>query len=168
MAAHRVDHYLDGFGHKRRPESQHTPVARCSAQDQAQHIASPLIAREHSVCHEEGDGSGVVGDHSVRNHALVALLVGVSKQLLDSLDDRPEQVGLIVAGFPLKHRGDALHAHARVNAGPGQRAGDSIGSRFELHEHQVPELPPAFALVGEVAVRAMAGTVFGAPVVVDL
>src|SRR5690242_10527056 len=57
-----------------------------------------------------------------------------------------EQIDLVVRVHSLEHRGDALEAHARVHAGPGQGRHYAAFVSVELHEHQIPDLDVAVAL----------------------
>src|SRR5690606_17491244 len=104
----------------------------------------------------------VVGDHAQR---LVVQVAGAG-QPGGSGDQVPEQVDLVVAMHALQHRGDALQAHAGVDAGGRQRQQGAVGLAVELHEHQVPDLDVAVAvLVGRT--RGTAGNM-RAVVVEDL
>jgi hypothetical protein len=64
-----------------------------------------------------------------------------------ALDQRLEQVDLVVAVHVLQHRGQPLQAHAGVDAGLGQRRERAGGVALELHEHQVPDLDVAVAVL---------------------
>src|SRR5262249_40071388 len=70
------------------------------------------------------------------------------------LDDGLEQVGVVVRELALHDHRDALQAHARVDAGRGQRGERARGVAVVLHEDEVPDLEPAVAL----ALDAPAGT----------
>ena len=79
-----------------------------------------------------------------------------------------EQVDLVVAVHVLQHRGQALQAHAGIHARRRQRLQAAVGLAVELHEHQVPDLDEAVAiLVGRTRratgdVRAVVVEDFGA------
>ena len=94
------------------------------------------------------------------------LVLGVSRpgDLRRRVDQGPEEVGLVVAVHPLKHRGRALQPHPGVHGGPGQRLHRAGSVAVELHEHEVPQLDVAVAVfVG--APRRPAGHL--GPVVVE-
>ena len=75
--------------------------------------------------------------------------VGVPGQLLRRLDDRQEQVGVVVVGHAVDHAQDALQAHPGIDARRGQRhiplaREIGIGLRaVELHEDQIPQFEEA-------------------------
>ena len=81
-------------------------------------------------------------------------------------DQLLEQVDLVVRMHVLQDGGEALEAHARIHARRGQRLDRTIRLHVELHEHVVPDLDVAVAvLVGRA--RRAAGNV-RAVVVEDL
>ena len=63
------------------------------------------------------------------------------------LDEIDEQIDLIDRVHVLQHRGQALEAHAGVNAGLGQRRHHARGVAAELHEHEIPDLDIAVAVL---------------------
>jgi hypothetical protein len=70
------------------------------------------------------------------------------------LDERVEDVDLVVAVHVLQDRGQALQAHAGVHAGRGQLLDRAVGLHVELHEHVVPDLDVAVAVFIGAAGRA--------------
>src|SRR5690606_2123742 len=102
----------------------------------------------------EAARTDMVGDHAQR---LVVQVAGTGEPGRSG-DQVPEQVDLVVAMHALQHRGDALQAHAGVDAGRRQRQQGAVWLAVELHEHQVPDLDVAVAvLVGRA--RGAAGNV---------
>ena len=77
-----------------------------------------------------------------------------------------EQVDLVVRMHVLQHGGQALHAHAGVDAGLRQLVHDARFVAVELHEHQVPDFDEAVAVFVGRAGRAARNV--GAVVVEDL
>ncbi len=86
----------------------------------------------------------MVGDRPQRHaHPFV---VGGDERLAGKLrgliNERPQQVGLVVRANALEDGAEAFQPHARVDR--GLRQGPAITRRhlLELHEHQVPDLHP--------------------------
>ena len=62
-AAHHLAQHRHQLVQERLLEAQPHAVAHRPAQDAAQHVAAPLVARDHAVGQQEGDRPQVVGDH---------------------------------------------------------------------------------------------------------
>ncbi len=117
-------------------------VANRTADDPAQHIAAAFVAGNHAVDDQERAGADMVGDDVERRRRQIARLRhggGGPDQVL-------EQIDLIIAVHVLQHRGEALEAHAGIDAGLGQWRQPALRIAIELHEHQVPDLDVAVAL----------------------
>ena len=82
-------------------------------------------------------------------------------------DQRHEEVVVEDVGDALGDHGDALDAHARVDAGLGQRRERTLLVHLVLHEHKVPVLEEAIAVAARGAVGVVAAHL-GAEVVVEL
>ena len=108
--------------------------------DLAQHIAAPFVRGDDAVGNQERGGPRVVGDHPHRDVAFGIGSVGDAGQLADALQERHEEIGVVVRVFLLHHRGDALEPHSGVDRGRGQRGQRAVGAALELHEHVVPDL----------------------------
>jgi hypothetical protein len=66
------------------------------------------------------------------------------------LDERLEEIDLVVRVHVLEHGGEALQAHARIHRGLGERVHRARLVAVELHEHEVPDLDVAVAVrIGE-------------------
>lgn len=63
--AHLVDDRAADLVQEGLGEAQQPAIAGRAAQHQAQDIVAPLVARQHAVADQEGDGAGVVGDDAV-------------------------------------------------------------------------------------------------------
>ena len=135
---------------ERLAHAQHPAVAQRPADDPAQHVAAALVGGQHAVHHQERAGADVVGDHPQR---LVAKVVGAG-QLRRARDQRLEQVDFVVAVHALEHRGQPLQAHAGIHARRRQRIQAAVWLAVELHEHQVPDLDEAVAVLVGGARRA--------------
>ena len=48
---------------ERRPGAQFVPMANRPTDDPAQHIATPFVARNHTIHNQEGAGTDVIGNH---------------------------------------------------------------------------------------------------------
>ena len=142
--------------------AQLVTVTQGAADDTAQHIAAPLVGRHHPVGDQETGRADMVGDHPQGFVFQVVAAGGPG----GGLEQRLEQVDLIVGMHALLHRGDTFQAHAGVHAGLGQRLQLAVVLAVVLHEHQVPDLDVAVQ-VAVLGARRAAGHV-GAVVVEDL
>ena len=167
---HGLDDDARHVGQERFVEAQQLAVAGRAPQHQAQDVVAPLVAWQHAVADQEGDGAGVVGNDAVSGDLRVALGVGVVQQQLHALHDRVEQVGVVVGLGALDHRDQPLQPHAGIHAGRGQQGTRAVSGLVVLHEYQVPDLQPALAAVvqKDAAIGLATGAGFGAPVVVQL
>ena len=116
-----------------------------AAHDAAQHIAAPLVRRQHAVGDEERRRAQVIGDDAVRRFLFTVRID--AGQIGDRLDQRGEQIDLVVVVGALQHRGHALDAHAGIDRGPRQiDPPATAGKLLVLHEHEVPDFDEAVAL----------------------
>jgi hypothetical protein len=144
---HEVGHQLV---EERRLLAQLVAVADAAAHDAALHVAAALVAGDDAVAHQERGGADVVGDDAQRRVGQVGdagLAAGGGDQLLEDVD-------LVVAVHVLQDGGQALQAHAGVDAGRGQLHHAAVGLHVELHEHVVPDLDEAVAVLARAAGRA--------------
>ncbi|OPZ06361.1 MAG: hypothetical protein BWZ09_00430 [Alphaproteobacteria bacterium ADurb.BinA305] len=141
-AAHLGDQVGHHLVEKRGARAELVAVADGAADDAAQHVAAALVARGHAVGDQEGAGADVVGQHLQRGR----VHVGTAGFPRRRLDQRLEQVDLVVGVHMLQHRRDALQAHAGVHRGLGQRMHHALLVAVELHEHVVPDLDVAVAI----------------------
>ena len=127
-------------------------MAHAAAHDPPQNVAAPLVGRQHAVGDEEGAGAQVVGDDPVGHRMLAVrrLTGGLGR----GLDDRAQQVGVVVVVLALQHRGDALQPHASVDRRARQVAPRLLVDLLELHEHQIPDLDEAVAVLVRAARRS--------------
>ena len=142
--------------------------------DPAQHVLAPGLVGEDAVGDQEGRRARVVGDGPQRD--ALPLVVGGDEGLLrevgHAIDERPQEIRLVVGAHPLQHGAEALESHAGVDRRLRQRAAIAGGELLELHEDQVPDLDPAVAVAGR-ALAMAAGRLdravnLGALQVVDL
>ncbi len=90
----------------------------------------------------------MIGDHLHGDVVLLARAVGLARESRDALDQRREQVRIVVRHLALQDRGDALEPHAGVDRRPRQRRHRAARVAVELHEDEVPDLEPPVALAG--------------------
>ena len=138
--------------HERFPRTEQMGMAHGAAHDAAQHIAAALIGRQHAIGHQEAGRAQMIGNHPVRGARLGR--ERLADLVLAGGNQRPERVGIIIVVHALQHGGDALQAHAGIDAGPRQ-----IEPRFAvhlliLHEHQVPDLDEAVTVLVRAAGRS--------------
>src|SRR5580704_5013540 len=94
--------------------------------------------------------------------------IGSVAEFAGAVDDREDQVGLVVGELALEDGGNAFEAHAGIDRWTWQR--DSVAWRklIELHEDQVPDFDEtASAIEGELFVFAAGFGGFGTQIVMD-
>ena len=118
-----------------------------AADDAALHVAASVAGRNHAVAHQKRSGTDVVGNHAQ------ALVVQISATCFtrSSLDQRVKNINFVIAVHMLQDGGQALQAHAGVNARCGQLDQAAIRLHVELHEHVVPDLDEAVAVFARAA-----------------
>ena len=147
---------------ERPARAQHPAMAQRAADDPAQYVAPALVRGQHAIDDQEAAGADVIGDDAQR----LVLQVGHAGEFGGLADQRLEEVDLVVAVHVLQHGRQPLQAHAGIDARRRQRHQGAVGLLVELHEHEVPDLDVAVAvLVGRA--RRAAGDV-RAVVVEDL
>ncbi len=165
---HRVDHHGRRLAQERLGPTEQAAVADGPAQDSPQDVAPALVRRQHPVADEERDRARVVGDHLVAEALLLEALRVVPQQLAHPGVDRREQVRVVVARDALDDARDPLEAQAGVDAGGRERREAPVRVELELHEHEVPDLEPARAVLAVVRDAVGAFGQVGAAVVVQL
>ena len=125
--------------------AQKLGVAHGAAHDAAQDVAPALIAGQHAVRHQEGGGPQVVGDDPVGGD--VARLGRTADRVAHGVDEDAEQVRVVVALHALEDRRHALQAHPGIDG--RARQGEAVArlDLLVLHEHEVPELEEAVAVL---------------------
>ena len=63
-----------------------------------------------------------------------------ARELLNGVDERLEDIGVVVAGLALKGTDETLKAHARINNLGGKGSEGAVGTTVVLHEDDVPNL----------------------------
>lgn len=141
--AHLGDQRCDDLVEEGAPGAQLVAVAAGAADDPPQDVAATLVGRQYAVGDQEAAGTDVVGYHLQRRRVVVGAADGLGGGFQQVL----EQVDLIVRVHVLEYRADALQAHAGVHARRRQRVHDAVRGAVELHEHVVPDLDVAVAVL---------------------
>ena len=142
--AHLIDGGVGDFAEEVALDAEPPGVPDGSANDAAQHVASPFVAGHNAIRNEEGNAASVLGDYA-DCVGVVGVVVALATDALDCGDDGREQVGLIRCIDVLQDSHEALEAHAGVHAGRGQVGARAVEVVVVLHEHEVPELDIAVA-----------------------
>ena len=120
-------------------------VAHRAAHDAAQDISAPFVRRQHAIRQQERRGTQVIRNDAV---ARLALTLGLhAGQALRCCDESLEGIGIIIVMLTLHDGRDAFQPHAGVDRGLGQFGDDLARSLLELHEHEVPYLDEAIAIL---------------------
>ena len=143
------------LGHERRhqrveerlPRAELVAVPDRTPGNPAQHVAAAGVAGDHAVDDREGAGADVIGDHFQRRRCRVRIDgAGRLDRAPRRREQMDEQVDLVVRMHMLQHRGEALEAHAGVDARFRQRVHHPRFVAVELHEDVVPDLDVAVAV----------------------
>jgi hypothetical protein len=150
---HLVDHRIRDEVEKGALHAEEHTMAGRAPQDAPEHVASPFVRGQDSVGDQKGDGASVIREHAEGN-----VLVGVRAQrysgdLLGTGKNAGEEVGVECVPHPLEHRGHALETCSGIHRRFGQRGHLPRSVPVELHEHEIPDLEPAAAFAGGVALR---------------
>ena len=147
-ALHQVGHDLGKLIQERLVDAHLVAVQHGPADQLADHVALLLVVGIDVLVDGEGAGPHVVGD-APQAAAVVSVNFAVAfgpvlhaADLAGRLDQRAEDVDVVVGLHALQHGGHAFEAHARVDVLAGQRA-EVVGRRadaVELREDQVPDL----------------------------
>ena len=119
-------------------------VAHRPAHDPAQHIAAPLLARQHAVGDQEGRGAQMIGDDAMRDR--VRPVRCDARGFGRGQDQGPEEVDVVIVVLALQDRGDAFEPHAGIDRGARQRDPLTRAHLVELREDEVPDFDEAVAL----------------------
>ena len=149
--------------HQRLGRAQKLRMAHGAPHDAAQHVTAALVRRQHAVGDEETRGPKMIGNHPVAG--AVRALRPDAGRLHRGLDQRAEQVDVVIVVFALHDGGDTLEAHAGVDRRARQVDAPVGRHLLELHEDEVPYLDETVAVL----VRAAGGAAgnIGAVIVED-
>ena len=115
-------------------------VAHGTAQDAADYVASLSVRRQLSVGDRERYGAQVVCAYAHSHVGLLLLAVLHAGDGLLLLDDRLEDVGVVVGVLALHSAHEALEAHTGIDNVHRQRNERAVSLALVLHEHDVPDL----------------------------
>ena len=127
-------------------------MAHGAPHDPPHDVAAALVRGHDAVRDQERAGAQMIRDHLVRGR--LRPRGPCSGDLLARLDEPAEQVDVVVVVLALQHRGDPLEPHAGVDRGPGQIDPGRLVELLELHEHEIPDLDEAVAVLVSTARRA--------------
>ena len=164
---HDVHNRGDDFIEEGLVEAQELSVPAGAAQDAPEHVAAALVGGQDAVADQEEDGAGVVGDDPHGDVVVGVVAVLLAGELGDGVDDRGEEVRVVVALLALDDGRQALEAHARVDVGLGKGREAAVEVAVELREDVVPDLQVPVAGALDVAAGLPAAHL-GALVVEDL
>ena len=141
------------LAHQHRHEAPHQRVfgaeqfgvAHAAAHDAAQYIAATLVRRQHTFGDQERRRAQMVGDDAMRR-LLLAIRIDAG-EIGDGLDQRLEQVDVVVAVDALENCGDALEPHAGIDREPGKVDARIGVDLLELHEDEIPEFKVTVAVL---------------------
>ena len=140
-------------------------MADHATEQAAQDVTAAEVAGGDAITDQLGHRAAVVPDHLQRGLAFgVELLVVDPGQTGCGLDQRIDEVGLVVVRNLLQDLGHPLEAHPGVDVAVLQRREAALSVAVVLHEHQVVELDEAAVVLEVDALIAQ----FGLEVVIDL
>ena len=131
--------------HQRRVDAELVGVAHGPAHDPAQHIAAPLVRGQHAVGDQEAGRTQMIGDHAVMD-APRPVRIGRGR-VGGRLDQRAQQIGVVIVVLALQDRADALQPHAGIDRGLRQGFTQAALDLLILHEDEIPDLDEAVAVL---------------------
>ena len=166
---HRVDDDLGRLAEERLRAPEQAAVADGAAQDPAQHVAAALVRRQHAVGDEERHRAAVVGDDLVAEALLLERRPGRGRGARAS-GRGSGRTGPCRSCWSRPGRRSATRSRPMPVSTPGrrQRRQAAVRVELELHEHEVPDLEPARAVLAVVRDALGALGQVGAAVVVEL
>ncbi len=181
--AHGAGEDIDEFVEEGFVQAERAAVADGAAQDAAKDIIAVGVAGLDAIGDGEREGADVVGDDAEGDIGFFLLgvaggaadgecrAVGAAAEFFDFVEDRAEDVGLVVRNArvgeigevfcALDDRGDAFEAHAGIDMARGEGGERAVGVRVELDEDEVPNLD---ALGGAFVDEGAAGVAGGGEV----
>jgi len=150
------DNHLRDFAGKAFRQTQLHTIAHRAADEAAQHIALPHIARAYApvIPQYKGGGAHMVAHNAERLGHVRAVAIVFPAQFRDFPQDARKQVGIIHAFFAGEHANSALQTHAGIDVFMLQRLEGAILLFVILHKHIVPDFQIAAAGTRGRAIRA--------------
>ena len=127
-------------------ETELAAVAQRPPDDPPQHVAAALVGGHDAVGQQKRRGADVIRDHPVGGGELAGRVVGPLDECADGVEQRHEEIGVVVGLDALHDGGDAFEPGAGVDGGAGQRFELPRRIAVELHEDEIPDLDDVVAL----------------------
>ena len=139
--AHRFDKRRQQFVDKRllQPEECIT-VTYGTAQNTAYHITGLGIRRQLPIGNRKRNRTHMVGNHPHGNIAAGIIAISLFCKASDGLNQRLENIGIIIRRFPLQRHTKTLETHTRIYDLCRQRFECTVGLTIVLHKDKVPNL----------------------------
>ena len=167
--AHDLDNLEGYLVQERLVDAQAVTVTDAPAHDAAENVRAPVLVGEHALADEERRGPRVIRDDAHRDVVFFErAAVGLAADARRLVDERTQEIGVVIAGDALHRRADALEAHAGVHRLRGQGHQRAVLEALELHEDVVPDLHPARAVRAGLLIEAAEVGIARAHPVVDL
>ena len=148
-------------------DAEELAVARCAAQQTAQHVAAALVRRQDAVRDHHDGGADMVGDDTQGHIGLVAVAIVRAGDLADLVGNVHDGVDVEERVHTLADNGQTLEAHAGVDVLLNEVRVVAVAVVVKLGKDVVPDLHIAVAVAAGRAVRLTAA-VFLAAVKIDL
>ena len=148
-------------------DAEELAVARCAAQQTAQHVTAALVRRQDTVRDHHDGGADVVSDDAQGHIGLVAVAIVRAGDLADLVGDVHDGVHIEERIHTLADNGQTLKAHAGVDVFLNEVGVVAVAVVVKLGKDVVPDLHIAVAVAAGRAVR-LAAAIFFAAVKIDL
>ena len=127
-------------------------MARCAAQESAEHIASAFVGRKDSVAGHKRYGTDVVRNQTDGNVLLRVGLIGHTGDLAHAVTKCLHGVDIEHGVRILAYHGETLKSHTGIDILVGQFFVTALAVAVELGKHVVPNLNVAVAIAAHLAV----------------
>ena len=148
-------------------DAEELAVARCAAQQTAQHVTAALVRRQDTVRDHHDGGADVVSDDAQGHIGLMAVAIVRAGDLADLVRDVHDGVHIEERIHTLADNGQTLEAHAGVDVLLNEVRVVAVAVVVKLGKDVVPDLHIAVAVAAGRAVR-LAAAIFFAAVKIDL
>ena len=135
--AHRGDQGGDEAVQKRVGEPEQTAEARGAAEHAPQHVTASFVAWQGAIGQGEAERAQMIDDHPEGDVFFGMATVLLTRERCQPLEQRHEQIGIVVRTLALQDARDALEAQAGVHVLCGQGLQGTIAVAVVLDEHQI-------------------------------